>query len=698
MFIRTRIEILKKGIDMIKTIFSKNKFQKEWIISLILLFSFMSSLYSQDFGYQDMTRSKMWVRMWNHAGVGDRVGGGETFRYDYPGFKKGADLYNSYGSVEWGGFMAWAEVDGVGKPFRQVNAYAPDTERQQAIQSATLVKNYNLVDSSIPAEEVFSGAIELTEYGVEMHLTGLGWSYPEYDDFIILDYTFKNTGTHEITNFRFSPTAELALSTGSLLGWWRDDDVYEWDKQHKAFYFHDGAEFNPDAGEYVTWDYGLTQSDVGDPSDLGAPNSISHDFRSPNYFTYYWLDKPEQSDPQNPEWDHMNIVDKMNMLQAWTRVQEDPMNNDPEIGVDSDEYFYKSMVYDQPPPLTYESGQTISLADVYATPRERGKFEHQIDYLYSTGPYDMSPGEELKFVMVVAGGSMDFARVEAGGVENQAHLIDGRDDLWAHVDAAVELYNRNYDLPHPPPTPNYGGMEGPNSILINPVAGGVKIQWDLIPNSYVDPDYQINDVAGYRIYRATFRSVGPWTLIKDIPVGNINDYSENALGTYVDTDAELGVGYYYGVTSYDTGHDTPWPGDANIKSLPSLESGLVNANHEPKYPQSATSDNLKDIRIYPNPFKQTSGLAGSGESNRIEFVNIPGECTIRIYTLAGDLVTKIEHDDGSGDQAWGSKAIGDYQVSKYMQFVAPGIYLVHVESHVEGHEGESKVAKFVIIK
>jgi hypothetical protein len=30
--------------------------------------------------------------------------------------------------------------------------------------------------------------------------------------------------------------------------------------------------------------------------------------------------------------------------------------------------------------------------------------------------------------------------------------------------------------------------------------------------------------------------------------------------------------------------------------------------------------------------------------------------------------------------------------------VAPGIYLFHVESHVQGHEGESKVGKFVIVK
>lgn len=662
---------------MIKTKFSKRVLRNYLILTLTTLIGLSTSLYSQDFGFEDMTRSKVWVRMWNHSGVGDRHGSGDAFRYDYPGFKKGADLFNSYGHVEWAGFMTWAEVDGVGFPFRHVNAYSPDTEKIQALENATLVKNYNLEDPSIPAEEVFTGAVRLLQYGVDMHFKAMSWSFPGYDGFIIQEYTFKNTGTHEITNFRFAPTAAMAINTGGN-GWWTDDGYYEWDKEHKAFYFHDGHTFDPQSNEFVIHNYGLTQSDKGDPTDLEAPNSVTHDFRSPGYFTYYWLEKPEQSDPANPEHDHMNIVDKNNMLQTQSRVQEDPTNVNPEIGSVTDEYFYESMVYDQPPPLTYEDGTPIDPADAYATPRARGKYEYQPDYIYSTGPYDMSPGDELKFVMVVAAGMMDFAHVEEGGLENEAHLIDGKDDLWNNVEAAVELYENNYVFNEiPPSTPNYGGMQGPNSILITPVSGGIKIQWDENPAN--------EDVAGYKVYKATFRSVGPWTLAKDIKASELNGYMENGLVTYVDEDTRLGVGYYYVVTAYDN-------------NQPALECGRVNGNHEPVYAQAQTSDNLDDVRIYPNPFKQHSGLLGEGEGNRIEFVNIPAKCTIRIYTLAGDLVRKIEHDDGSGDEPWGSRAIGDYQVSKYLQFVAPGIYLVHVESHVEGYKGDSKVAKFVIIK
>jgi len=658
---------------MIKTIFSNKSLKKHLILIIIVMFGFSSYLYSQDFGFEDMTRAKLWVRMWNHGGVGDRHGSGEAFRYDYPGFKKGADLWNSYGHVEWAGFMAWAEVDGVGRPFRHVNAYAPDTDKFKALENAKLVKNYNLEDPAIPAEEVFTGVSRLLEYGVDLHFKAYGWSFPGYDGFIIQEYTFKNTGSHEITNFRFAPTAAMAINTGGG-GWWEDDGYYEWDKEHKAYYFHDGHTFDTQANELVSWDYGLTQSDKGDPTDLGAPNSITHDFRSPGYFTYYWLEKPDKSSSEN---DHMNIVDKMNMLQTQQRVQVDPTNINPEIGSVTNAYFYESLVYDQPPPLTYEDGTSISPADAFATPRERGKFEYAPDYIYATGPYEMSPGEELKFVMVVAAGMMDFARVEEGGKDNEAHLIDGKTDLWNNVEAAMELYDNNYVVPRPPSTPNYAGMQGANSILVTPAAGGVKIQWDENPSN--------EDVAGYKVYRATFRSVGPWSMIKDITASDVNNSMENGLITYLDSDTKLGVGYYYVVTAYDNGQ-------------PSLECGKVNGNHEPAYPQAATSDNLKDLRIYPNPYKQTSGLLGDGENNRIEFVNIPAKCTIRIYTLAGDLVRKIEHDDGSGDEAWGSRALGDYQVSKYLQFVAPGIYLAHVESRVEGYKGDSKVAKFVIIK
>ncbi|MFQ6114792.1 MAG: hypothetical protein ACE5NG_12050, partial [bacterium] len=557
-----------------------------------------------------------------------------------------------------------------------------------------LITNYNMQDPTLLAEEIVTGANMINEYGVEMHFKAMAWSYPEYDDFIIYEYVFRNTGSHQITNFRFAPTAELSIATpiGWSIGFWLDDDDYEWDIEHQAFYFHDGRVWD-DQGQPVDYAYGMTQSDLGDPADLEAPAAINHEFQSPQYFTYYWLDKPEKSDPN--ERDHMNIVDKGNLNQQWNRVQEDPMNDNPEVDFDPDDYILAALKYDQPLPPTTEDGQ--SLAEVAASLglsiAPRTLYERQIDYLYATGPYDLPPGGELKFVMVAACGMMDFERVTTGGVENEDHLKDGADSLWAHVDAAVELYSRGYECPDPPPTPT----NGMNSLTITPTstAQKIKIQWPPISDNYVDPDYGVNDFAGYRVYRSTFRNVGPWKLIADIPKGQ--ETIENGMVTYED-EAILGVAYYYGVTSYDTGHNEPWPPDPSVTSLPSLESGLVNANSEPVYAMAATSDNLNDVRVYPNPFRQHSQLRGVGEELRLEFVNIPAKCTIRIYTLAGELVQTIEHDDGSGDESWGSRALGDYQVSRFLQYVAPGTYLFHVESHVSGHEGESKIGKFVIIK
>lgn len=655
------------------------------LTGVILLLTAAPLLHGQGFNYKDLTRGKLWARIWNTSGVGQpTLSGMDYYKFDYPGHLIGTDQDDHYGMCEWSGFMAWAEIDEVGYPFRVCMAYDPVVTYISPIEDSQLIKNYNLTDSSIPAEEILTGKNLIREFGVEMHFRAMAWSYPKYDDFIIYEYLLINTGEDDITNFRFAPTAEMSIAEPIGIGGWRDDDVYEWDVAHGAFYFHDGRIWDEN-DEPVDYTYGLTQSDLGDPADLDAPAAINHEFLSPQYFTYYWLDKPVKSDPG--ESDHMNIVDKGNLNQEWNRIQEDPMNDNPEMDFDTDEYMLASMKYDQPLPETTEDGTVIP----GGVPRTR--FERQIDYLYETGPYEMAPDDTLKFVMVAACGMMDFARVAAGGLVNEGHLIDGRDSLWANVDAAQELYDRGYKAPHPPPTPT----DGMNSLTITSTAVGqkIKIQWPPIASDYVDPDYLDNDFAGYRVYRSTFRNVGPWTLIADIAKGD--ETIEGGLVTYEDA-AILGVAYYYGVTSYDTGHDTPWPVDASVTSLPELESGMVNANSEPVYAMAATSDDLDDVRVYPNPFKQHSQLLSPGEGYRLEFVNVPAACTIRIYTLAGDLVTTIKHDDGSGSESWGSKAFGDYQVNRYLQYVAPGIYLFHVESHAEGHEGESKVGKFVIIK
>ena len=82
------------------------------------------------------------------------------------------------------------------------------------------------------------------------------------------------------------------------------------------------------------------------------------------------------------------------------------------------------------------------------------------------------------------------------------------------------------------------------------------------------------------------------------------------------------------------------------------------------------------------------------------FLNIPGQCELRIYTERGDLIQKIEHKDGSGDESWNL-------ITNARQVVAPGIYIVHVvvtedmqsESGVITlKKGDSTVKKFAIIR
>ena len=79
---------------------------------------------------------------------------------------------------------------------------------------------------------------------------------------------------------------------------------------------------------------------------------------------------------------------------------------------------------------------------------------------------------------------------------------------------------------------------------------------------------------------------------------------------------------------------------------------------------------------------------GRGE-RRIDFINLPATCTIRIYTVAGALV-KTLHKDSSpldGSLSWNL-------VSEDGMDVAFGLYIFHVEAPGIG----DKIGKFALIK
>ena len=103
---------------------------------------------------------------------------------------------------------------------------------------------------------------------------------------------------------------------------------------------------------------------------------------------------------------------------------------------------------------------------------------------------------------------------------------------------------------------------------------------------------------------------------------------------------------------------------------------------------SAAQNELADILVVPNPyFGHNSAMVETAEGESvISFKKIPGQCTIRIYTISGDLVRTIEHESGTGEAEWNLLSSSGLQV-------ASGIYLYHVESTYGDHIG-----RFAIIK
>lgn len=167
-----------------------------------------------------------------------------------------------------------------------------------------------------------------------------------------------------------------------------------------------------------------------------------------------------------------------------------------------------------------------------------------------------------------------------------------------------------------------------------------------------------------------------------------------------------GVEYYVAVTAFDRG--------IPVYRLESQESGRdTDANMQIFFPGSLAKNKMDDIKVIPNPYIGSSKFDGrydndkkGDKSRRLWFVNLPERCTIRIYTMAGDLVQTLKHDGEtqtdiitvSKAATTGIAASGIHSwdlLTRNNQITAPGVYLFSVENKADD---KIKVGKFVIIK
>jgi hypothetical protein len=114
----------------------------------------------------------------------------------------------------------------------------------------------------------------------------------------------------------------------------------------------------------------------------------------------------------------------------------------------------------------------------------------------------------------------------------------------------------------------------------------------------------------------------------------------------------------------------------------------------PQFDQQKAGSDLDRIAVVPNPYvgaaswEPSNIVVGRGE-RRIYFINLPRQCTIRIYTISGRLVETLEHNStiDNGQESWNL-------VSKDGMDIAFGIYVYHVDAPGIGE----KINKFAIIK
>lgn len=90
-------------------------------------------------------------------------------------------------------------------------------------------------------------------------------------------------------------------------------------------------------------------------------------------------------------------------------------------------------------------------------------------------------------------------------------------------------------------------------------------------------------------------------------------------------------------------------------------------------PTAGPRANLERVTVVPNPFRADEAWDAPG-GNEIHFVNLPASARIRIYTVAGDLVAELQHDDPVRDFArWDLK-------NQDGRDVVSGIYMYRVEA------------------
>jgi hypothetical protein len=335
-------------------------------------------------------------------------------------------------------------------------------------------------------------------------------------------------------------------------------------------------------------------------------------------------------------------------------------------------------------------------------------------------------------MLVSVGPFRSLGAAQADTIRLSVALLGGRDlaELVDHGTRAVAAFDRGFRIPVPPPVPRFVLQPGPHEITV---------RWEDSPEYAIDPETEMIDFEGYRVYVSDRGTSESFELVKEADV--VDDYQlppgegqedirfNTGLGAliaddpltvvdgadtltfkykYVLKNLRDGFNYWTAVTAFDRGGLDIGPLESGV----SLTRTLV----VPGTRAAGGGGSEPAVGVFPNPYRGDAAWDGANRRDRyLWFVNLPARCRIKIYTLAGDLVDTIDFDGRTYDARdvrgiydptdpndpesdlpvlSGGMAAWDL-ITRHDQAIATGLYIFSVENL---DTGKRQVGRFLVVK
>ena len=530
-----------------------------------------------------------------------------------------------------------------------------------------------------------------TSLGVSVTKKIMAFSQSDHSNYLIYDYTFKNTGivsrngdVHEqaLDDVYFYFVYRYAFSGESLtaygVGWGSNTSMWGANTLNHAFGNNPVASDFTDANSpiqqmraFYSWYSPDDERPVSYDDDWGCPNQDEDGVMSgAKYAGNVTLHADREAG--NPE---DNIYQPRT---TWYVSSDEGVWSGDVSQVDE---VYMQQRYD----FMSEGHPEESHAEMIAANYQYAQEYEEVDSKRNVGggtsqgqgygPYDLEPGDSVRIVFAqgIAGlgreknrevgwkwvqhyngtGSPELVMPDGSPAPDhteykKAWVFTGVDSILKTYRNAMDNYESDYALAEPPPPPE--------TFTVS--SGGDRIQLTWASNAQ---DYDNFD--GYVIYRSENNVLDPDAVY--IKVFECN--RSNAVHAWDDTSAVRGFHYYYYIQSKSDGSDSDGQ---------PLYSGLFwTVTNKSANLQRRAESFLSEVRVVPNPYDIRSRMFQFGEDSyydQITFYGLPPECDLKVFTERGDLIWEAEHTDGSGDEIWNS-------LTSSRQIIVSGIYILYVE-------------------